>query len=85
MSPDDYTSLPTTKLTFTSGQSSTGDNTQCFDIAINNGKQDGSKSFTVHLIVIVDPLQSSPVTFQPSSMSTTVVIEDLPANGILYS
>ena len=82
MSPDDYTSLQTKKLTFTSGQSSTGDNTQCFDIAINNGKQDGSKSFTVHL---VDPLQPSPVKFRPSSMSTTVVIEDHPANGILYS
>ena len=33
MSPDDYTAL-SQQLTFTSGQSSSGDSTQCFNVTI---------------------------------------------------
>ena len=77
VSPNDYTALVSQQLTFTSGQSSSGDNTQCFDVGIVvNSFQDGPKSFTVHLNSSL-----SSVMIHSSSSSAIVEIDQPPATG----
>ena len=72
MSPDDYTALVSQQLTFTSGQSSSGDNTQCFDIGIvADNIYEGLEMFTVELFSEI-----AAVTIAAASKSATVEIED---------
>ena len=51
MSPDDYTALVSQQLTFTSGQSSSGDNTQCTDVGIvdDEAYEGSTEMFSVYL------------------------------------
>ena len=70
--PDDYTALVSQQLTFTSGQSSSGDNTQCFDVDIvADNIYEGLEMFTVQLFSRI-----TTVTIAAASQSATVDIED---------
>ena len=70
MSPDDYTALVSQQLTFTSGQSSSGDNTQCTDVNIvDDSFYEGDEVFYVKLSSNV-----SSVVIDPSSASTNMSI-----------
>ena len=72
VSPDDYTALVFQQLTFTSGQFSSGDNTQCFDVDIvADNIYEGLEIFTVQLFSEI-----TAVTIAAASKSATVEIED---------
>ena len=72
MSPDDYTALVSQQLTFTSGQSSSGDSTQCFDVGIvADSIYEGLEMFTVELFSEI-----TTVTIAVASQSASVDIED---------
>ena len=72
MSPDDYTALVSQQLTFTSGQSSSGDNTQCFDIGISDDKiYEDPEIFNIKL-----SSDTTTVSIASASTSATVNIKD---------
>ena len=77
VSPDDYTALVSQQLTFTSGQSSSGDNTQCFDVDVKDDNvYEGQLPLAFEMFSVHLTSDSSSVAINSTLANATVTIFD---------